>query len=298
MTDQNPDPVPTASLFDDRRCTLGEGPLWHPGRAQLFWFDILGRRLLSRSPDRQHDNTQEWHFDEYVSAAGWTGQDSLLIASQTALWHFDIGTGHHEKILPLEADNPVTRSNDGRADPWGGFWIGTMGKALEHGAGAIYRYYQGELRQVFDKITISNAICFSPEGHWVYFTDTPRQTIWRQALRSADGWPAATEPEIFIDLRSERLNPDGAVVDSTGCLWNAQWGASRVACYGPDGSFSHAVSFAASQISCPAFGGAELQTLFATSATEGLPDASGSADGQTFALRLEVTGQSEHQIRL
>ena len=78
----------------------------------------------------------------------------------------------------------------------------------------------------------------------------------------------------------------------------AQWGASRVACYGPDGSFRHAVSFAASQISCPAFGGAELQTLFATSATEGLRDASGSADGQTFALRLEVTGQSEHQIRL
>lgn len=303
MTDQISDPAPTTSLFDDRRCTLGEGPLWHPERGQLFWFDILGKRLLSRAPADKEGSPdaggQEWRFDNHVSAAGWTGPDHLLIASERALWHFDIGTGQHEEILPLEAGNPVTRSNDGRADPWGGFWIGTMGKALERGAGAIYRYYRGELRQMFERITISNAICFSPDGHWLYFADTARQTIWRQALRSADGWPAATDPEVFVDLKAEGLNPDGAVVDSTGCLWNAQWGASRIACYGPEGAFLQAVPFAASQISCPAFGGADLKTLFATSAADGLSGAAlGAADGQTFAARLTVAGQGEHRVLL
>ena len=87
-------------------------------------------------------------------------QNSLLIASESALEVFDILTGRTDRIVALEADNPKTRSNDGRADPWGGFWIGTMAKDHEKHAGAIYRYYRGELRKLLPNISISNAICF------------------------------------------------------------------------------------------------------------------------------------------
>lgn len=303
----------TPARFDARICTLGEGPLWHPERQQLFWFDILGQRLLTRTQgvgqgEGQEDGDQAartWAFDQPVSAAGWCSQDQLLVASASALFTLDLTSGAQQEITPLEADSPITRSNDGRADPWGGFWIGTMGKALEPEAGAIYRYYRGELRRVFDRITISNAICFSPEGHWLYFTDTPKQQIWRQALRSADGWPAARPPELFVDLRREGLNPDGAVVDHAGYLWNAQWGASRVARYSPEGVFERAIAFPASQISCPAFGGADLTRLFVTSAAEGLPAAAspnGAAeqaqDGQVFVQDTGITGQREHQVQL
>lgn len=287
------DPQDPAALFDPRPCHLGEGPLWHPGRGQLFWFDILGKALLSR----QDGAALEWSFEEHVSAAGWVDDQTLLIASETGLSLFDIGTGGQEHLAALEADNPVTRSNDGRADPWGGFWIGTMGKAAEPGAGAIYRYYRGEIRRVFGQITIPNAICFSPDGGWLYFTDTPRRTIWRQRLRDVDGWPEAEPPETFVDLTGERLNPDGAVVDQSGCLWNAQWGAARVACYTPDGGFARALPFPARQISCPAFGGEGLRTLFATSARDGLRPGT-EADGQTFTLPLDlVAGQREHRVR-
>ena len=106
-------------IFDDTRCELGEGPLWHPLRQQLFWFDILGKRL--------HTKGQHWDFDDHVSAAGWIDHDTLIVASSRALMTFDIITGDTEHLCDLEADNPVTRSNDGRADPQGGFWIGTMG---------------------------------------------------------------------------------------------------------------------------------------------------------------------------
>lgn len=285
---------PRPALFDARRCTLGEGPLWHPLRGQLFWFDIIARKLMTR----EDGAARGWDFPGHVSAAGWLGRDRLLIASDRALLQFDLASGGSEEILPLEAENPATRSNDGRADPWGGFWIGTMGKALEPEAGAIYRYFRGELRRMYERITIPNALCFSPDGHWLYFTDTPRQQIWRQALHSADGWPAAREPELFLDLRAEGLNPDGAVMDSEGGFWNAQWGASRVARYGPDGRFDRAVPFAASQISCPAFGGADLGTLFATSAAEGLAEGAEAAAGQTFAADAGVRGQAEHQVIL
>ncbi|MEL6588225.1 MAG: SMP-30/gluconolactonase/LRE family protein, partial [Pseudomonadota bacterium] len=126
-------------IYDTRRCNLGEGPLWHPTRQELFWFDIIGKTL--------HSKAQSWTFDEHVSAAGWVDDTTLLVASETALFRFDLTTGDRTDICALEADNPVTRSNDGRADPQGGFWIGTMGKEAEPKAGAIYRFYKGELRK-------------------------------------------------------------------------------------------------------------------------------------------------------
>ena len=274
-------------VYSDVACALGEGALWHPLRKQLFWFDILGTRLMSRAPDGTVDH---WQFDEHVSAAGWVDRDTLLMASATGLWRFDIGTETRELVVPLEADNPVTRSNDGRADPNGGFWIGTMGIKAEPGAGAIYRHHRGELRQLFDAITVSNAICFAPDGQTAYFADTPTRQIKRVAL-DADGWPAAA-PETHIDLTADRLNPDGAVVDSQGNLWNAQWGAGRVACYDPGGRFLRAVSVPTAQTTCPAFGDT---TLYVTTAADGLSDPQA---GFTFAVDVGVAGQQEHRVIL
>lgn len=278
------------SILDARQCTLGEGPLWHPERKQLFWFDILQRRLLSRKDGK----TLEWQFDEYVSAAGWVDQDTLIIASETGLWRFDIRDGSRELLVALEADNLVTRSNDGRADPQGGFWIGTMGIHAEPGAGSIYRYFKGELRLLYADISISNSICFAPSGDIAYFADTPTGLIMSQRL-DKDGWPIGAA-EVFVDLKAEGLNPDGSVVDSAGNLWNAQWGAHRVACYDPNGNLIETVSFAAEQISCPAFGGYEYKTLFATSAADGLD---GPNEGCTFMQSgMSIAGQAEHRVIL
>ncbi len=285
-----------ARIADPRACTLGEGVFWHPQREQLFWFDILGRRLLS-----QHDGQPvEWTLDERASAAGWVDGDRLLMASESALSIFDLRSGAREPICALEADNPLTRSNDGRADPWGGFWIGTMGLEAQPQAGAIYRYYRGEVRRLFADITITNAICFSPDRRFAYFADTARQQIWRQPLDELHGWPSG-EAQPFIDARVANLNPDGAVVDTQGRLWSAQWGASRVACYDSNGQFLQAVAFPASQISCPAFGGPDLSTLFATSARDGLEDGQLAAEphaGKLFATDVPARGQAEHQVVL
>ena len=92
---------------------------------------------------------------------GWIDEDRLLVASETALWVMDLESGDRDHVTALEADNPVTRSNDGRADPWGGFWIGTMGKAAEPGRSAIWRYYRGEMRRLFPGLTITSQIYLS-----------------------------------------------------------------------------------------------------------------------------------------
>lgn len=275
-------------VFDATRCHLGEGPLWHPERQSLFWFDILNKQMFGEGRMRQ--------FDEHVSAAGWVDHDTVLIASETELFTYDLETGGKAHVAPLEADNSTTRSNDGRADPFGGFWIGSMGKQAETGAGAIHRYYRGTVETLFEGITVANAICFSPDGKSAHYTDTPTQQVMRVAL-DAEGWPIGTG-EVFVDTRAEGFFPDGAVVDAVGCLWVAHWGHSRVARYDQSGGFIGAVAVPAKRTTCPAFGGDDLYTLYVTTATMGMGDRAGPHDGQTFVIETEAKGQREHRVIL
>jgi sugar lactone lactonase YvrE len=276
--------IPTT--LDAPQCALGEGAFWHPVRQEFFWCDILGNRLYSVTG-------KQWNFAENISAFGWIDAAQVMIATETSLSVLHLDQGTLTTVCALEPDNTVTRSNDGRADPQGGFWIGTMGKNAEKDAGAIYRYYRGELRQIVAPLTIPNAICFAPDGQTAYFADTEVVTIWAQSL-DADGWPIGPR-RVF--LQTSGFAPDGAVVAADGTLWNAQWGAGRVAAYDPAGHFIRAVGFDAYQTSCPAFGGPDLTTLYVTSARVGLARPTDS-DGRTFALEGVARGLPEYQVIL
>lgn len=280
------------SIFDPTPCRLGEGPLWLPDWQMLIWFDILGKQMLARRDGK----TQVWQFDRHHSAAGRAQPDNLILASADALWRFNLVTETRIQLCPLEADNPVTRSNDGRADPWGGFWIGTMGHNAERGAGAIYRYYKGELRQLVSDISISNAICFAPDRSCAYYTDTPTRRIMRIALDADTGWPAG-DATLFADLRPAELNPDGAVTDATGNLWVACWGAACVICLSPQGTEIKRLPLPATQPTCPAFGGPDLTDLLVTSAHHGL-DTPDAQQGATFRLPDIAQGLAEPTVLL
>ena len=276
------------SVFDPTVCHLGEGPLWHPERQSLFWFDILNKQMFGEGKLHQ--------FEAHVSAAGWVDHNTLLIASERELFSFHLETGERNHIAPLEADNPVTRSNDGRADPYGGFWIGSMGKQTQRGAGAIHRYYRGTVETLFENITVANAICFSPDGQFAHYTDTPTQQVMRVRL-DAEGWPM-DGGEVFVDTQAEGFFPDGAVMDAEGCLWVAHWGHGRVARYDPQGVFMGAVTVPGKRTTCPAFGGSDLSTLFVTTATMGMGETAGPQDGQTFMIETQAKGQREHRVIL
>lgn len=195
-------------LYDENVCQLGEGILWHPERNQAFWFDITSKQMRSRIGTE----ALVWQFDEQISAAGWIDSSAMLVASETALNQVHLDSEKSRIIVPLEADNPRTRSNDGRADPWGGYWISTMGKLAEEGMGSIYRFYRGKLTKIYTGLTIPNSICFSMHKRFIFFSDTPSSLIMRQGLDS-QGWPQG-KAEVFIDMSSKRLQPDGAIIDA------------------------------------------------------------------------------------
>ena len=285
----------TALIFDDTNCALGEGPLWHPDRQTLFWFDIDQRLMYEKAIG---GSRIEYRFDRTVTAAGLIDESHLLIASERDLFRFDLNSLEEEILCPLEADRPETRSNDGRADPRGGFWIGTMGYEPDSTTGAIYRFYQGSLQTLFDEVRIPNSICFSPDGSQVWFTDSQLGLIWRVNL-DKDGWPVAGSKDTFVDLSEKEFAPDGAVCDVEGQLWSAQWMASRVAVYSSCGMLVDAVALPTSQTTCPAFGGPDLTTLFVTSAGAHLPDSLKGTQpkaGCTFMIENAGRGQPEHRV--
>lgn len=280
--------------FVGPNCTLGEGPLWHPLLNKLFWFDILKFNL--HSCDADGDNYNFVSFSEPASAAGWLDEDNLIIAVASGLLKYEISSGVSAKIYNFEKSSTKTRTNDGRVGPNDSFWFGTMGLEGENEAGSLYCYNSNGLKTIEQNITIPNSICFSPDKKTAYFSDTRKKIIWAHTLNS-QGLPIGKK-RVFLDLNKDGLKPDGSVCDSEGFLWNAQWGASRIARYAPDGSLSRVIELPVSRPTCPSFGGADYKTLFITSAQQGMTEQELSLEpeaGKLLILQVDVAGIPELQ---
>lgn len=288
----------TAELFIDSRCLLGEGPFWHPTRKRLFWFDIINQTLFMADTAGQIE--ERFVFKDVVSAAGVIDTDTLCIAMGGAFIRFDIETDSHTVIHPLEADKPGNRPNDGRVNPAGGFWIGTMSrKGGMAGAGTLYQFRGGHLDVIQAGVNIPNSTCFSPDGRWAYFTHNEAM-IKKIEIDPATGLPVGEWID-FVSTVGHRGVPDGSVVDSEGYLWNARWNGSCVVRHAPDGSIDRVIDVPAPRVTCPAFGGDDLKTLYLTTAREGMTPAELEQyphAGSVFSIRVDVPGLPETPIKL
>ena len=274
----------TAAPLSDARAELGEGPTYDPAADAAWWVDITGKTLFEH---RFKDAATTAHpLPRMASLAARIDGDRQLLAMEDGLYIRAVADGALTLLAPLEADDPATRSNDGRVHPSGALWIGTMGKAAEKGAGAIYWARGRDVRKLFADVTIPNAICFSPDGATGYFADTALNTIWRVPLGPATGLPAG-DPAVF--LKADRAGGfcDGAVMDRGGVLWNAAWGGGAVNGYGPDGALARSIPVPARQPSCPCFVGRDASRMIVTTARQGMDAAARKADpggGLTFML--------------
>ncbi|WP_240488164.1 MULTISPECIES: SMP-30/gluconolactonase/LRE family protein [unclassified Halomonas] len=286
-----------AELAVDCRCTLGEGPQWDAKNQRLYWCDILEKQLHWLSP--ASGESGHFQFDHRVSLAAPLEEGGLLLVGEDRLSRFDPDSGKAEKLCDFEADNPVTRSNDARIDRHGSLWLSSMGKSAERNAGSLYRLHRGELSRLRTGLTIPNAICFAENGEFAWFTDTVTGVVMRWALDS-DGWPQG-EPQPWADFFSSLGNPDGAVMDSEGCLWLALWGAGQVVRLDHDGQIIGRVELPVSQPSCPAFAGPDLKTLYITTAQEGFSAeqlAQEPTAGSLYVVETGITGLAEPPLRL
>lgn len=285
-----------ASIFSQTACELGEGPSCDPASGRLFWFDIVGRKLLEQKFPDGPTIVHELPF--MASAIAVIDEGRQLIVAENGVHVRDARTGALSLHTALEADNPLTRSNDSRVHPSGALWAGTMAKDEGPKAGAIYWFFKGEMRLLYPRISIPNSICFSPDGATAYFTDTSTQLLLRVDCDPATGLPIG-EPRTFVDGHGAGGWIDGSVVDADGVLWNARWGGARVDAYAPDGKLVRSIAVPAKQSSCPAFVGPNASRLAVTSAWKGMDAEARAADpegGKTFLLDIEISGRFEPRV--
>lgn len=281
------------SVYSEEVCHLGEGPTCDPVTGTVYWFDIVERRMLQKSwPDGP---TLVQALPEMASATAFTRDRTQVLLTESGLYIRDRVGGGLILLQPVEAGNPATRSNDARVHASGAFWISTMGKQAETGAGSIYWYREGELRLLFPGISVPNSICFSPAGDIAYYADTRLNRLFRVECDPATGLPTG-EPAVFLDQGGQQGGIDGSVCDAEGLIWNARWGAGALDCYAPDGRHVRRIDIPATRPSCPAFAGPDADRIVVTSAWQGLDEAARQADplaGQTFLVDLPVKGRHE-----
>ncbi|MBO6540197.1 MAG: SMP-30/gluconolactonase/LRE family protein [Rhizobiaceae bacterium] len=286
------------TILSDTSCELGEGPSYEPATDTLWWFDIVGKKLLEY---RFANNTEIAHDLPVMAAAiAVVDERRQLIATELGLQLRNVASGDLELVTPIEADNAVTRANDSRVHPSGAFWVGTMGKNAEKHAGAIYWYRAGETRKLFPEVTIPNSICFSPAGDIAYYADTGKNILFRVECDPATGLPTS-EPAVLVDSRGAEGGIDGSVCDADGNIWNACWGGARLDVYDPAGKRVASHEMPASQMTCPAFIGRDLDRLAVTSAYAGQSPEDRAADpegGKTFIAGINVKGRAEPRVIL
>jgi L-arabinonolactonase len=276
---------------------LGEGIIWSAAHGEVQWVDIHGKLFWTFDPS--HVVAKSIELPERLACFAPLGGSRLLAGFASGLAYFDLASGARKDIAAIEADLPSTRINDGKLDRQGRLVFGTMDESNPaQPIGRVWSFDDGAPRILFDGVRISNSIAFSPEGRRMYFADTPQRVIWRYDYDVDAGH--ASNRQIFVEAARDHGYPDGSTVDSDGCLWNAKWGGGRVVRYTPEGRLDRVVAIPCSQATCCAFGGADLSTLFVTSARTGLSEAKLAAEpeaGSMFAINVGVQGLVDAPFR-
>lgn len=287
-------------LIDTISCAniLGEGVQWNPNDSCFWWTDIPSATLYRYQLTEK--KLMHWDLPEKLSCFAFAKNDTRILAAFASgfAW-FDPDSGAVEWIAKPEAHVVGNRSNDGRCDRQGRFWMGSIVEQRtsdEQSAGLYCLDKNFSVAQKMSGLTISNGLCWSPDSRKLYHADSPTHTIHVYDFDAQTG--ELSNPEIFAQTDSS-VEPDGACVDAQGYVWNAQWGGSQVVRYAPDGSKNLELNLPVTQPTCVAFGGEQLNILAVTSARICLSDddlAQQPLAGNLFIYQTVFTGIAESRF--
>lgn len=280
---------------------LGECPRWDEQAQELVWVDILAQRLHRFDPVSGQDRYVS--LPEAIGCVALAEGGGYIAGLRSGLWHLDADGQPRQQLAVNPEDHASSRFNDGRCDPAGRFLAGTIDEPKAGGRAHLYRLRQGSvgLDVLAGNLLTSNGLAFSPDGRWMYHADTPNFTIWRCAYDVATG--ACGPREVWASIvptATDRGRPDGAAVDAEGYYWSAFYEGARIVRFAPDGRIDASYAL---PVQCPtmcAFGGADLRTLFITSARAGRPESELQQQplaGALFAMRTTVPGCLEPRWR-
>jgi sugar lactone lactonase YvrE len=269
---------------------LGEGPIWSIEDQALYWVDIVAPAIHRFRPsDDAHDR---WPVPEHIGSLSLRESGGLVIALKSGFAAFDPSDGGIEMLAEAEAEKLDNRFNDGRCDRQGRFFAGSLTYSEDAPLGSLWRLDPDHTATpVLNGITISNGLCWSPDGATMYHVDTPTREIKAYDYDRTEGVPS--NPRVLVRTDPKGGWPDGSITDSEGCIWNAEWDGARVVRYTPDGDVDRIVELPARRATCPAFGGPDLKTLYVTSAWDRMTQDEREEwplSGNLFAIDVDVPG--------
>lgn len=240
---------------------LGECPLWDATTQSLYWTDA--RRHLVRQYQPGTGHQAQWTLPQEVGSIALCESGQLLVALVDSFVRLDPRTGAVTPLLQMRHAADNLRLNDGRVDRAGRFLVGSLVKHSREPLGALYQLSGATLREVDRGFCVSNTTCFSPDGRWLYFADSMSRQILRYPYDTATG--VAGPREVFVDTAPWNTAPDGATVDAEGGIWVALVLSAQLARFHPDGRLDRMIDCPVPFVTCPCFGGPELDTLYLTS---------------------------------
>ncbi len=260
-------PSPTATIAVPGPDQLGEGPVWDDRSGELVWVDISSRLIHHWNPLTGESRSLATRGD--VGAVVLCEDGAIVAAIECELWRVD-----DEEKWTLQAavePKPGVRFNDCRADPRGRLWAGTLQRDRQNGVAALYRLDPGgELTLVLPDRTISNGIGWSPDERTMYYIDSTTQRVVSYAYDLDTG--DLGEQAIFAEIDPSDGLPDGLTVDAEGGVWVCLFSGAKVRRYLPDGTVQQEIALPLTNPTCPGFGGADLRTLYITTARHRLTE--------------------------
>ena len=309
MTSATPFLQPEWHCMTTQADGLGESPFWHPQEQHLYWVDIPGRRLrrmaVTADLARQHA-VEDWNLSEEPGCFAPAKQGGWVIALRSGVYRAHQWRGELTLLSAAPYDTTQFRFNDGKCDPAGNFWAGSMYEPRDQAAGVLYALQTNQSLQVkADQVTVANGLAWSPDAKTMYWSDTGSHCIraWdfepstQQLSRErvfAKFPPKPKEWSYGTDVAKSYVGrPDGAAVDADGFYYAAMYEGHRLAKIAPDGQ---CVAFIETPVQCPTmpcFGGEDLRTLFITTSAHGRSAAELQTlpqSGCVFAMRVDTPG--------
>jgi L-arabinonolactonase len=277
---------------ETHRCIIGEGPVWDVAEQALYFIDILGKKVLRFDPSS--GETLQWDVPDVIGSMALRADGGAVVALANGVHTLDFESGACAKLATSSDLNEMVQLADGKVDRRGRFIVGSSDRAMEQARGKLYVLGADRaLREIDDDIFLSNGPCWSPDDKILYHSDSIRNTVFAYDYDIDTG--IAANRRVWASTEELGGIPDGATIDSDGCMWMAICEGQKVVQFRPDGALERVIDM---PVKCPAsvmFGGAVLDQLYVTSLSPAfLGREEAPLDGCTFVIEgLGVKGLPE-----
>jgi len=283
----------------DANNLCGETPIWDFRCNRLVWNDQNSCLVYKFDPLK--NQTQIISRNLMAACIALNGESGFAFAGSTG-FHLWERNGEYQTLVSDLCFNDMLAAPDGSVYANTMYWNAT---SMEK-TGKLYKIESGgKLTALDDNFELANGMGLSPDNSLFYLADSARRVIYVYDVDAADG--KVYNRRVFAKVPDEEGIPDGLTVDAEGFVCNAQWYGSQIVRYDPDGKVERRIPVPAKQVSCIAFGGAEMTDLYITTAGESWPSAlmpngydpkNGNIGGVLYRLRTDIAGKREYVANL